>query len=42
MDKIRKNPPTKFGKYDVIEFRDYKLKKIKNLETNVESETTLP
>lgn len=42
MDKIRKNPPTKFGKYDVIEFRDYKLKKIKNLKTNVETETTLP
>ena len=42
MENIRKNPPTKLGKYRVLEFRDYKLEVIKNLETGEETKTTLP
>ena len=42
MENIRSNPPTKLGKYDVIEFRDYKIGKVKNLKTNEETKTELP
>ncbi len=42
MENIRKNTPSKIGKYDVLEFRDYKLEKIKNLKTGEETKTDLP
>lgn len=42
MEKIRNNPPKKIGKYEVIEFRDYKKEIIKNLRTGEETKTTLP
>ena len=42
MDNIRTNPPAKIGKYNVIEFRDYKKEIIKKLQTGAEEKTTLP
>ncbi len=42
MDNIRNNPPAKLGKYNVIEFRDYKKEVIKKLQTGAEGKTTLP
>lgn len=42
MDNIRNNPPAKLGKYNVIEFRDYKKEIIKKLQTGAEEKTTLP
>ena len=42
MENIRNNPPTKLGKYEVNEFRDYKLEKVRNLKTGEETKTTLP
>ena len=42
MENIRNNIPLKLGKYEVKEFRDYKLEKVKNLETGKEGKTTLP
>ncbi len=42
MENIRKNPPTKLGKYDVLEFRDYKVGTVKNLKTLETKSTNLP
>ena len=42
MENIRNNPPTRLGNYDVIEFRDYKIDKIKNFKTGEERKTGLP
>ena len=42
MENIRNNPPKKLGKYNVIKFRDYKLGKIKDINTSEETTTDLP
>ena len=42
MENIRTNPPTKLGKYDVLEFRDYKVGMVKNLKTLETKSTNLP
>ncbi|MBO5479525.1 MAG: phospho-sugar mutase [Clostridia bacterium] len=42
MDNLRQNPPTEFGKYKVLEIKDYKLSEAKNLQTGETSEITLP
>ena len=42
MEDMRKNPPTRFGKYKVLEIKDCKLNTAKNLETGVVEETGLP
>lgn len=42
MENIRTNPPTKLGKYDVLEFRDYKVGTVKNLKTLETKSTNLP
>ena len=42
MEKLRKNPPHAFGKYKVIEVKDYQLGKVENLKTGEISSTTLP
>lgn len=42
MENIRNNPPAKLGKYEVIEFRDYKKEISKNMKTGKEEKTTLP
>ena len=42
MDKLRANPPKKFGDLDVVSIRDYQSGKVVNLETGKESETGLP
>ena len=42
MEDMRKNPPTQFGKYKVLEIKDCKLNTAKNLETGVVEETGLP
>ena len=42
MDKLRSNPPKAFGKWRVIEFRDYKADKVIHMETGAEGKTGLP
>lgn len=42
MEKLRSNPPKKFGDLKVKEFRDYKTGKTLNLETGETGETGLP
>lgn len=42
MDTLRKNPPKKFGAWDVVEFRDYKTDACTNLQTGEKSKTGLP
>ncbi len=42
MDNLRKNPPKKFGDWDVIEFRDYKTQECTDIKTGAKSETGLP
>ena len=42
MDKLRANPPKKFGDLDVVSIRDYQSGKVVNLETGKETETGLP
>ena len=42
MENIRNNPPTKLGKYQVVEFRDYKKEVIKDMETGKITKTDLP
>ena len=42
MHKLRENPPTEFGDLKVVEFRDYKTGKTKNLMTGEEGTTGLP
>ncbi|MBQ9590266.1 MAG: phospho-sugar mutase [Butyrivibrio sp.] len=42
MDKLRSNPPKKFGKWTVEEFRDYKTGKTVDMATGKEGETGLP
>ena len=42
MDKLRNNPPKKFGDLDVVRVRDYDNNKIVELETGKEYETGLP
>jgi len=42
MDSIRNNPPRQLGSLKVLKFRDYKLNKIVNIETNEVTETGLP
>ena len=42
MDNLRKNPPKKFGDWDVVEFRDYKTKECTDIKTGAKSDTGLP
>ncbi len=42
MEHLRNNPPHAFGNYQVLEIKDYMLKKAKNLQTGETSEITLP
>ena len=42
MDKLRNNPPKKFGDLDVVSVRDYDNNKIVELATGKETETGLP
>jgi len=42
MDKLRNNPPKTFGKWKVLEFRDYKSGEVVNLENGEKSKTGLP
>lgn len=42
MDDLRKNPPKKFGDWDVVEFRDYKTKECTDIKTGAKSDTGLP
>lgn len=42
MNKLRENPPKEFGDLKVVEFRDYKTGKTKNLMTGEEGTTGLP
>ena len=42
MDKLRNNPPKKFGELNVIRFRDYENDKIVELESGKEYPTGLP
>ena len=42
MDKLRSNPPKKFGKWTVEEFRDYKTGKTVDMATGKKGETGLP
>ena len=42
MDDLRKNPPKKFGNWDVVEFRDYKTKECTDIKTGTKSDTGLP
>lgn len=42
MDDLRKNPPKKFGDWDVVEFRDYKMKECTDIKTGTKSDTGLP
>lgn len=42
LEKIRNNPPTAFGEYEVVCFRDYKTGKVINLKTGEETSTNLP
>lgn len=42
MEKLRNNPPTEFGSWKVLEFRDYKTGKTLDPSTEKEGETGLP
>ena len=42
MDKLRKNPPTRFGDLDVVRVRDYATGIMKELATGKEEPTGLP
>ncbi len=42
MDKLRNNPVSNVGDFKVIEIRDYKEKRTKNLVTGEEGKTDLP
>lgn len=42
MDKLRNNPPKKFGEWTVVNFRDYKTGKITDLATGEQSPAGLP
>lgn len=42
MDGLRKNPPMKFGEYEVIAFRDYEKDCIRHLRSGEEERTGLP
>ena len=42
LENMRNNPPRKFGSFDVIESRDYKLGTIENYKEGTKSNTTLP
>ena len=42
MDDLRKNPPKKFGDWDVVEFKDYKTKECTDIKTGAKSDTGLP
>ena len=42
MDKLRKNPPTRFGELEVVRMRDYASGVMKELATGKESPTGLP
>ena len=42
MDKLRNNPPKKFGELDVVRVRDYENDKIVELESGKEYATGLP
>lgn len=42
MDKLRSNPPKKFGDLDVVAVRDYETGKVMNLQTGAKTETGLP
>jgi phosphoglucomutase len=42
MDKLRSNPPKKFGEWTVVNFRDYKTGKITDLATGEQSPAGLP
>lgn len=42
MDGLRKNPPMKFGEYEVIAFRDYEKDRIQHLRSGEEERTGLP
>ena len=42
MENMRKNPPTQFGKYKVLEIKDCKLDTVTNLETGKVTKTGLP
>ena len=42
LNNLRKNPLTQIGNYKVLEFRDYKEEKIKDLKTGKEIKTDLP
>ena len=42
IEDMRKNPPTQFGKYKVLEVKDCKLNTTTNLETGKVTESGLP
>ena len=42
LNNLRKTPLTQIGNYKVLEFRDYKEEKIKDLKTGKETKTDLP
>lgn len=42
MDDLRKNPPKKFGAWDVVEFRDYKIDEATVIATGKKKSTGLP
>ncbi len=42
MADLRKNPPTAFGNYEVLRFRDYQVGEITDLKTGAKEKTTLP
>lgn len=42
MDKLRENPPKKFGDLEVVSMRDYESGRVLNLATGEESTTGLP
>lgn len=42
LNNLRKKPLTQIGSYKVLEFRDYKEEKIKDLKTGKETKTDLP
>lgn len=42
LNNLRENPLTQIGNYKVLEFRDYKEEKIKDLKTGKEIKTDLP
>ena len=42
LDNMRANPPKQIGKYNVIEYRDYKNGTVENYKSNTKTKTTLP